>query len=171
MILALGEKLPAATLLEKVGDDIVSLSTGSILDGRRVVLFGLPGAFTGMCSTQHLPGFIAVAEALRAEGVDEIVCVSVNDPFVMAAWGETSGALAAGIRMLADVTGEFTGQFDDMTFDNPPRGLYGRSKRYALFAEDWIVRVLNLETSRDNCDVSGGPAMVEAVMSLNSARS
>lgn len=165
MTLALGEKLPAATLLEKTGDDIVHLSTTTIFDGRRVVLFGLPGAFTGMCSTQHLPGFIAVADALRAEGVDEIVCVSVNDPFVMSAWGETSGALAAGIRMLADVTGEFTGALGEMTFDNPLRGLYGRSKRYALFAEDGVVTVLNLETSRENCDISGGPAMVEVVKS------
>jgi peroxiredoxin len=163
MTLAVGERLPEATFLEKDVEDIRPVPSGTIFDGRRVVLFGLPGAFTGMCSTQHLPGFIRVADALRAKGVDEIVCVAVNDPHVMLAWGEASGAIKAGIRMLADAAGEFTGKLGDMTFDNPPRGLFGRSKRYALFAEDGVVKVLNLETSRDSCEISGGEAMLEAI--------
>jgi peroxiredoxin len=160
MTLAVGEKLPEATFLEKDGDDVRPVASSDVFAGRRVVLFGLPGAYTGMCSTQHLPSFIRVADRLREKGVDEIVCVAVNDPHVMLAWGESSGAFGAGIRMLADAGGEFTGKLGDMTFDNPPRGLYGRSKRYALFAEDGVVKVLNLETSRDNCDISGGETML-----------
>ena len=105
MTLAVGDRLPEATFLEKVGDEIREVEGAAVFGGRRVVLFGLPGAFTGMCSTQHLPSFIRVADALRAKGVDEVVCVAVNDPFVMRAWGESSGALKAGIRMLADAGG------------------------------------------------------------------
>jgi peroxiredoxin len=81
----------------------------------------------------------------------------------MRAWGEASGAFAAGIRMLADPGAEFTGRLGDMTFDNPGRGLLGRSRRYALFAEDGVVRVLNVETSRTDCEISGGEAMLAAV--------
>ena len=109
------------------------------------MLFGLPGAFTGTCSTQHLPSFIRVADALRAKGVDEIVCVAVNDPHVMLAWGEATGATAAGIRMLADAARR-SPRRSGSTFDNPAAGLFPRSKRYALLAEDGVVRVLNLET-------------------------
>ena len=98
MTLAVGTRLPEATFLEKDGDEIREVRSDAVFDGRRVVLFGLPGAFTGMCSTRHLPSFIRVADALREKGVDEIVCVAVNDPFVMQVWGETSGAKAAGIR-------------------------------------------------------------------------
>lgn len=163
MTLAVGDRLPEATFLEKEGNDIHPVPSAAVFGGRRVVLFGLPGAYTGMCSTQHLPGFIRVADALRGKGVDEIACVAVNDPHVMLAWGDSSGAIEAGIRMLSDVTGAFTGKLGDMTFDNPPRGLFGRSKRYALFAEDGVVKVLNLETSRDSCDISGGETMLAAI--------
>jgi len=163
MTLAVGDSLPEATLLEKVGDEIRPVPSDALFGGRRVVLFAVPGAFTGMCSTQHLPSFIRVADGLRARGVDEIACVAVNDPFVMQSWGAGSGATAAGIRMLSDAGGAFTGKLGDMTFDNPPRGLYGRSRRYALFAEDGVVRVLNIETSRDNCEISGGETMLAAI--------
>ena len=163
MTLAVGESLPEATFLEKEGDEIRPVPSGAVFGGRRVVLFGLPGAFTGMCSTRHLPSFIRVADQLRAKGVDEIACVAVNDPFVMQVWGEGSGAFEAGIRMLSDASGEFAGRLGDMTFDNPPRGLFGRSKRYALFAEDGVVKVLNVETSRTDCEISGGENMLAAI--------
>jgi cytochrome c peroxidase len=163
MTLAVGVRLPEATFLEKLGDEIREVGSAALFDGRRVVLFGLPGAFTGMCSTRHLPSFIRVADALRAKGVDEIACVAVNDPFVMQVWGETSGAFAAGIRMLSDAGAGFTGRLGDMTFDNPGRGLIGRSRRYALLAEDGVVKVLNVETSRTDCVLSGGETMLAAV--------
>jgi peroxiredoxin len=127
-----------------------------------VVVFGLPGAFTGMCSTRHVPSFIRVAERLREKGVGAIVCVAVNDPFVMAAWSEATGAGAAGIRMLADADGGFTRALG-LEFSNPERGLIGRSKRYSLLAENGVVRVLNLETSRTDCELSGGETMLGQV--------
>jgi cytochrome c peroxidase len=162
MTIAVGDRLPQSTFLEKEGNEISSVTGAEVFARRRVVLFGLPGAFTGMCSTQHLPSFIRVADALRAKGVDEIVCVAVNDPHVMLAWGESSGAKAAGIRMLADAGADFTRALD-LLFDNPARGLLSRSKRYALLAEDGVVRVLNLETSRADCEISGGETMLAAV--------
>ena len=162
MTIAVGDRLPEATFLEKGIEGIAPVTSAELFGGRRVVLFGLPGAFTGVCSTQHLPSFIRVADALRAKGVDEVVCVAVNDPHVMQAWGESSGAIAAGIRMVADPTAAFAGALD-MTFDNPAGGLYSRSKRYALLAEDGVVRVVNLETSRTSCEISGGEAMLDAI--------
>jgi peroxiredoxin len=126
------------------------------------VLFGLPGAYTGTCSTIHVPSFIRVADRLRAAGVAEIACISVNDPHVMMAWGEATGALAAGIRMLADADGAFTRALG-LDFTNPASGLYGRSKRYSLCAKDGTVTILNLEVGTGVCDVSGGETMLAAL--------
>ena len=162
MTIAPGDRLPEVTFLEKGVEGIKPVESAALFAGRRIALFGLPGAFTGLCSTQHLPSFIRVADALRAKGVDAIVCVSVNDPHVMLAWGEQSGATAAGIRMLADPKAEFTAALG-LTFDNPAGGLYSRSKRYAALVEDGVVRILNLETSRTSCEISGGEALLAAI--------
>ena len=162
MTIATGTKLPAATLLEKTDEGITPVTTEALLSGRKVVLFGLPGAYTGTCSTQHVPSFIRVAEQLRAAGIDDIVCVSVNDPHVMRAWGEATGALGAGIRMLADADGAFTKALG-LDFTNAAAGLLGRSKRYALLADDGVVTILNLEPSPGQCDVSGGETMLAAI--------
>ena len=107
MTIEVGGRLPEATFLEKGPEGIAPVPSAGLFAGRRVVLFGLPGAFTGMCSTRHVPSFIRVADRLREKGVDAIVCVSVNDPHVMLAWSEDTGAGAAGIRMLADADGAF----------------------------------------------------------------
>ncbi len=162
MTIATGDKLPEATFLEKTADGIRPVTGADLLAGRRVVLFGLPGAYTGTCSTVHVPSFIRVADKLRAAGIDEIACVSVNDPHVMMAWGEATGADAAGIRMLSDADGAFTRALG-LDFSNAAAGLLGRSKRYALLAEDGAVKVLNLEASPGVCDVSGGETMLDAV--------
>ena len=163
MTIAPGDRLPEATFLEKGVEGIKPVASAALFAGRRVALFGLPGAFTGLCSTQHLPSFIRVADALRAKGVDAIVCVSVNDPHVMLAWGEQSGATAAGIRMLADAEGRVHRARSASTFDNPAGGLYSRSKRYSALVEDGVVRLLNLETSRTSCEISGGEALLAAI--------
>ena len=162
MTVAAGDRLPEATFLEFGVEGVAPVAGASLFAGRRVVLFGVPGAYTGVCSTRHVPSFIGVADALRERGVDEIVCVAVNDPFVMKAWGEATGATTAGIRMLSDAGGDFTRAMG-LTFSNPDRGLIGRSKRYALFAEDGVVRVMNLEASTGACDLSGGEAMLAAL--------
>ena len=162
MTIEVGGRLPEATFLEKGAEGIAPVPSAGLFAGRRVVLFGLPGAFTGMCSTRHVPSFTRVADRLRAKGVDAIVCVSVNDPHVMLAWSADTGAGAAGIRMLADADGAFARALG-LSFDNPAAGLFGRSKRYSLLAEDGVVKVLNLETSRTDCDLSGGETMLGQV--------
>ncbi len=162
MTISTGDRLPAAELLEKTDDGIAPVSTESLTAGRKVVIFGLPGAFTGVCSTQHLPSFIRVAEDLRGKGVDDIACVAVNDPHVMKAWGEGAGAQAAGVRMLADAASELTKALG-LAFTNPKAGMFDRSKRYAMLVDDGVVSVLNLEESPGQCDISGGETMLAAV--------
>ena len=162
MTISVGDMLPAATLskLGENGPEPVALS--GLTEGRKVVIFGLPGAFTGTCSTAHVPSFMRNAEALKAKGVDDIICVSVNDPFVMAAWDKDTGAVAAGVTFLADPSSELTKGIG-MDFDVPPIGFHARSKRYAMLAENGVVKVLNLDENAGTCDLSSGETMLEAV--------
>ncbi|MBB5221556.1 peroxiredoxin [Amaricoccus macauensis] len=162
MTIAMGEKLPEATLLEMTDAGLAPVSVSELTSGRNVVIFGLPGAYTGTCSTKHLPSFMRVADQLRAKGVDDIVCVSVNDPFVMKAWGEGAGADKAGIRMLADAASELTGALG-LRFSRAEAGFYDRSKRYAMYVVDGEVKVLNLEANPGECDISGGETMLAAI--------
>ncbi|SLN18814.1 Hybrid peroxiredoxin hyPrx5 [Roseivivax jejudonensis] len=157
-----GDTLPGATLV-KLGDDGPEpVELGQKLDGRRVVIFAVPGAYTPTCHSAHVPSFIRTKDTLEEKGVDEIICVSVNDPFVMAAWGEATGATAAGITMLSDAESAFT-QAIGMDFTAPPAGLINRSRRYAMLVESGVVKVLHVEESPGQCDVSAGEAMAEAI--------
>ncbi len=161
MTIAVGATLPDADLLVFDGaPGTVSLS--SLVTGRKVVIFGLPGAFTRTCDAAHVPSFIRTKDAFAAKGVDEIICISVNDPFVMAAWGKSTGAEDAGIRMLADADGSLTRALG-LDFDAPPVGLHGRCKRFALVAEDGVVKVLHLEESPGVCETSSGEALLDAI--------
>ncbi len=108
MAITVGQTLPEATFLRMGENGPEQVAFGDYVKGRRVIVFGLPGAYTGTCSTIHIPSFIRTAAAFRAKGVDEIICVSVNDPFVLKAWGEDTGAARAGITMLGDTDGSFT---------------------------------------------------------------
>ena len=154
MTIAIGSRLPEATLLMigESGAETVTLSDR--LKGRKVVIFGLPGAYTGTCSTAHVPSFMRTAGKFADKGVDEIICVSVNDPFVMKAWGEATGATAAGITMLGDADASFTKAIG-LTFDVPHLGFFARSKRYSLLAEDGVVTQYNPETG-PGCEISAG---------------
>jgi peroxiredoxin len=162
MTISEGAKLPDATFLHigDAGPGAVSLAEK--LAGRKVVLFGLPGAYTGTCTSAHVPSFIRTADQFAAKGVDEIICVSVNDPFVMKAWGEATGATAAGITMLADADASFTKALG-LEFSAAPVGFFDRSKRYALFAEDGVVKVLHVEESPGVCEASGGESLLAAI--------
>jgi len=162
MSITVGDRLPEATLgrMGEKGPETLALS--DLTNGRKVVFFAVPAAFSRTCDTAHVPSFIRVKDALASKGVDQIICVSVNDYFVMDAWAKSTGAEAAGITMLADADGAFT-RAVGMNFDAPPVGFYGRSKRYAMLVEDGVVKVLNIEESPGTCELSGGEAMLGAI--------
>lgn len=161
MTISEGTRLPDATLVKMGANGPEAISVAALTGGRKVVIFAVPGAFTPTCHSAHVPGFIAARDQLAAKGIDEIVCIAVNDAHVMRAWGEATGAAAAGITMLSDGMGEFTEKLG-MAFDVAAVGLKGRSKRYAMMVEDGVVKVWHPETTR-GCEVSGGAAMVAAL--------
>lgn len=161
MPIAEGSKLPDATLLRMGSEGPEAVSLAAKLKGRKVVIFGLPGAFTGTCSTAHVPSFIRTATKFVEKGVDEIVCIAVNDPHVMKAWGEVTGATSVGITMLGDADASFTKAIG-MAFDAPGAGFFSRSKRYSLLAEDGVVTRFNPEVER-GCDVSGGEHLLSQI--------
>tara|TARA_R110000787_G_scaffold65341_2_gene147099 strand:- start:27876 stop:28316 length:441 start_codon:yes stop_codon:yes gene_type:complete len=130
------------------------------LKDRKVVVFAVPGAFTPTCHSAHVPSFVRNKDKFDAKGVDEIICISCNDPFVMQAWGEATGANAAGITMLADANSEFTKAIG-MDFSAAPAGLISRSKRYAMLVEDGKVTLFQAEESPGVCDLSGGEALLD----------
>jgi len=138
-----GERIPEAKLKWASPDGIRDVDTQELFGGRRTVLFAVPGAFTPLCSAQHLPGFIDKADEIRGKGVDGIVCLSVNDAFVMDAWGKDRGA-GDKVQMVADGNGDFTRALGlDMDASGAQLGL--RSQRYAMIVEDGVVQKLFVE--------------------------
>lgn len=162
MTITTGDTLPNATLLFIGDDGPASVSMVEKLTDRKVVIFGLPGAYTGVCTTAHVPSFMRTAEAFKAKGVDEIICVAANDPFVMQAWGEATGATAAGITLLGDAESEFTKAIG-MNFSAGPVGFVDRSKRYAMYVDNGVVQILNAESSPGECEISAGETMLEQI--------
>ncbi|SLN16631.1 Putative peroxiredoxin [Aquimixticola soesokkakensis] len=159
MAVQIGDTLPGANLLTLTSEGPQSVALADKLAGRTVVLFAVPGAYTGVCTTAHVPSFIRTKSKFDEKGVDEVICISVNDPFVMAAWGESTGATAAGLTMLADAEGAFTAAIG-MDFTAPPAGLIGRSKRYAMVVTDGVVKTLNVEESPGTCEISAGEGLL-----------
>ncbi|WP_127902080.1 peroxiredoxin [Solirhodobacter olei] len=162
MGLSVGDQLPEATLVAMGENGPEEVSLGSLTKGRKVVIFALPGAYTGTCTTSHVPSFIRTKADFDAKGVDDVICLSVNDPFVMDAWGKSTGASEAGIRMIGDATADFT-KAVGMDFSVPSRGLVDRSKRYAMYVVDGTVEVLHAEENPGVCDLSGGESMLAAI--------
>jgi peroxiredoxin len=144
MAVKVGDTLPADLKLKEMGEGgPKDVTVGDVFKGRKVVLFAVPGAFTPTCSMKHLPGFVEKAPAIRQKGVDDIVCVSVNDAFVMGAWGEQQQAKGK-VRMLADGNGELARALG-LTVDASGFGMGTRSKRYAMIVDDGKVTELLVE--------------------------
>ena len=160
MTISQGDAVPSATLLQMGASGPEPVSLDAKLKGRKVVIFGLPGAFTSTCTSAHVPSFIRTKDQFDAKGVDEIICVAVNDPHVMKAWGEATGATAAGLTFLADADSSFTGAVG-MQFDAPAAGFHKRSIRYAMIVEDGVVTVLNREKQRGVCEMTAGEALLK----------
>ena len=161
MTISVGDTLPAVTVIHKDGD-ATEINLTEFAAGKRVLILGMPGAYTGTCSTAHVPSFIRTKDQFAEKGVDEIICVSVNDPFVMGAWGEATGATAAGITMLGDPEAAFTKAMG-RAFSAPPAGLIDRSTRYAMVVEDGKVTLLQEEENPGVCDVSGGEGLLASM--------
>ena len=135
MKISVGQKMPNSTLSYFGADGVSQIELIDLLKGKKVVIFALPGAFTNTCSSKHLPGFIEKSARIKKAAVDEIICISVNDPFVMSKWGETTGAIDVGIKMLADPASDFTKSIGT-EFTVPPIGFFNRSKRCAFIVEN-----------------------------------
>lgn len=140
MPIKVGDKIPSVDLYENAPTNKVNIA--KLCEGKKVVLFAVPGAFTPGCSKTHLPGYVEDADSLKNKGISEIICVSVNDPFVMAAWAEAQKT-EGKVRMLADPSGAFTKAVDLQTDLAPLGGL--RSKRYSMLIENGVVKSLNVE--------------------------
>ena len=137
------------------------MTTADLFGGKKVILFGLPGAFTPTCSAKHLPGYIEQAEALKAKGVDTIACMSVNDVFVMNAWGKDQN-VGDKVVMLADGSADFAKALG-LDLDLTARGMGVRATRFSLLVEDGVVRNVNLEPNPGEAEVSGAEAMLTQV--------
>lgn len=158
MTIAIGDKIPAVTLKEKTADGVQDIDTASLLAGKTVVLFGVPGAFTPTCSLNHLPGFLENRDAFFAKGVDEIVVVAVNDHHVMNAWAKASGG-EGKIRFLADGNAAFTKALG-LELDLSGGGLGLRSKRYSMLVKDGAVVQLNIEDKPGEAEISGAATLL-----------
>jgi peroxiredoxin len=143
MTIKVGDKVPSVTLREMTPDGPKPVTTDELFGGKKVAFFALPGAFTPTCSAKHVPGFVDNYDALKAKGVDSIVCLSVNDAFVMSAWGKDQGA-GDKVRMVADGNGEFTDAVG-LTMDGSKFGMGKRSQRYSMIVENGVVKSLNVE--------------------------
>jgi peroxiredoxin len=145
MSIEAGASLPNATLKQMTPDGIKDIELSTLTANRKIILFGLPGAYTPVCSTSHLPGYVAQADALKAEGTAEIACIAVNDPFVMSAWGAQHG-VDGKVLMLCDPEAAFTRSIG-MELDLKAFGLGERSQRYSMVVDDGVVQEINVETS------------------------
>ncbi len=143
MTVKIGDKVPSVTLTYMTKDGPASLTSDELFTGRKVAMFGLPGAFTPTCSAAHLPGYVVHADALREKGVDRIVCLSVNDAFVMDAWGKQHNA-DDNVMMVGDGNAELTKAMG-LEVDLTERGMSIRSQRYSMLVEDGVITQLNIE--------------------------
>ncbi|GGA39622.1 peroxiredoxin [Sphingomonas psychrolutea] len=142
MTISVGDRIPNITLTKATANGPDQISSDAFFKGRKVALVAVPGAFTPTCSARHLPGFVDNADALKAKGVDEIAFTSVNDAFVMGAWGKAADA--GDITMLADGNAEFA-RAVGLTFDGSKFGMGERSQRYSMLVNDGVVEQLNVE--------------------------
>jgi glutaredoxin/glutathione-dependent peroxiredoxin len=147
MSIKAGERMPSGTLKTMSPDGAKDVKTEELFRGKKVVLFSVPGAFTPTCDAKHLPGFVQLADQIKAKGVDTVACMSVNDVFVMNAWGKASG-VAGKVLMLADGNGDYSRALG-LELDGREFGLGMRGQRFAIIVDDGIARQVNIEAPRE----------------------
>ena len=161
MALSVGDTIPDVKLTTITADGLKAVQSREVLGTGKVVLFGVPGAFTPTCSDHHLPGFVMQADEILARGVDRIACIAVNDPFVMNAWGNAQGT-GDKILMLADGNGDFAAQ-TGLQLDLSGLGLGTRSQRYAAILNNGVVEQIFVEENAGAVDVSGSDKVLKAL--------
>ena len=162
MTIKIGDKMPEGVFMQLKDGVPAPVSVDGLTKGRKIALFGLPGAFTSTCSSAHLPSFMRNVDALKAKGVDEVVCMSVNDPWVMAAWDAATGATEAGVTMLTDPDGTLTLAMG-LDFSAAPVGFVNRTRRFAAIVEDGTVTWIQEEEERGVCNLTAGETLLEAL--------
>ncbi|MSP43998.1 MAG: peroxiredoxin [Alphaproteobacteria bacterium] len=158
MTIKVGDKIPEGTLMQMTDKGPAPLTTAELFGGKKVVLFAVPGAFTPTCSNQHLPGFVEKASEIKAKGVSTIACLSVNDAFVMGAWGKDRN-VGDKVLMLGDGSAAFSKALG-LELDLTKMGLGVRSKRYSMLVEDGVVKQLNIEDAPGGAVKSGAETML-----------
>ena len=162
MAIKVGDKIPDTTFRVLGADGPQPRTATDLFKGKKVVLIGMPGAFTPTCHRNHLPGFVEKADELRKKGVDTIAVTTTNDHFVMAAWSKVAGA-DGKVEFLADGNGEFAKAIG-LSYDGSERGMGGvRSKRYSMLIEDGVVKVLNIEEKAGTAEMTGAAAMMKSL--------
>ncbi len=162
MTISTGEKLPEGIFMRLRDQMPEAVKVSDLTEGCKIALFGLPGAFTATCSSAHLPSFMRNVDALKAKGIDEVVCMSVNDPWVMQAWDAQTGASQAGITMLTDPDGTLTTAMG-LAFSAPPVGFINRTRRFAAIVDDGVVTWIQEEEERGVCNFTAGETLLEAL--------
>ncbi len=159
MTIKVGDKIPDATLMRMTEKGPAPITTADLFGGKKVVLFAVPGAFTPTCSNQHLPGFVEKASEIKAKGVDTIACLSVNDAFVMGAWGKDRN-VGDKVLMLADGAATFSKALG-LELDLTKMGLGVRSRRYSILVDNGVVKQLNIEEAPAGAVQSGAETMLK----------
>ena len=162
MTISVGQTLPAATFKTKDAEGLRDVPSESVFASGKTALFAVPGAYTPTCHLKHMPSFVDNMAALQAKGVDRVACVSVNDPFVMEAWGEAPGATGAGVMLLCDADASFTKALG-LDFDGSGAGLGVRSQRYSMLIENGVVKALNVEDAPGDAERSTGGALLDQI--------
>lgn len=160
-MIQVGQKLPDAKLKGVGAHGVEEVNLHNFLSNKKVIIFGVPGAFTPLCSKTHVPSFMQNAPAFRRKGIDCVVCVAVNDPFVLEAWKKELG-VQDDVFFLADGNGTWLKSLG-LTFDASSFGLGERAQRFAMVIEDGVLKLLEIEKNPGACDVSSGEAVLEKV--------
>ena len=158
-MISVGDKLPEATFMTMTAEGPMPVTTDEVFAGKKVVVFALPGAFTPTCHKTHLPGFVAHADEIRAKGVDAIVCLSVNDVFVMDAWGKLVSP-EGKIMMLADGNGDFA-RATGTDMDGSGFGMGLRCQRYSMIVDDGVVTTFNIGDKSGEAEISGAETILK----------